>query len=298
MARLLVRSYLYVPADSADRLSRAGSRRADAVIADLEDSVASSRKELARENTTTWLSRSTSGPRPERWVRVNAGAEGLEDIAAVFAPGLTGVCLPKVSGRAELERASDVLDRLERRAGIPAQGAALMPLVETAVGLQSLSDMARAPRVRRLQLGELDLQADLGLQPGDDEAELAPLRSAVVVASAAAGLQPPVGPVSPDFRDLVALEASTVRLRRAGFVGRAAIHPAQISVIHKAFTPSREEVARASALVGRYEAALAAGSGVLVDENGRMVDEAVVRRCRRTIALAATDVDEEDPSGN
>jgi citrate lyase subunit beta/citryl-CoA lyase len=163
-----------------------------------------------------------------------------------------------------------------------------MPLIESATGLQALSDIAGAPRVHKLQIGELDLAADLGVEPGEDEAELAALRSSVVVASVASGLLPPVGAVSPEFRDLDLLAISTRRLKRAGFVGRMAIHPAQLDIIHRCFAVSAAEVTAARELVERYDKAMAGGSGVILGEDGRMVDEAVVRRSRRIIGLATT----------
>jgi citrate lyase subunit beta/citryl-CoA lyase len=284
----LVRSYLYVPADADDRLNKASSRGADAIIADLEDSVALSRKDVATANTTGWLAAESGVADVERWVRVNHGERGLDDIAAVFGSGLTGICLPKVSSGAEVRRASAALDALEQSANLPAQTILLMPLIESAVGVLALSEIANAPRVQKLQIGELDLAADLGLQPGDDEAELASMRSSVVLASVASGLFPPVGAVSPEFRNLESLAVSTQRLKRAGFVGRAAIHPAQLDTIHRSFAVTPAEVAAAHALVERYEAALNTGAGVILGDDGRMVDEAVVRQKRRTIALAIT----------
>ena len=137
--------------------------------------------------------------------------------------------------------------------------------------------------MRRLQVGEADLKADTGIEPGDDERELLWVRSQVVLASAAAGIDPPVGPVSTNFRDLDALRASTEAVRRLGYRGRACIHPAQIAVVHEVFTPSPEQVDAAQALIAAYDAAVAAGSGVLLGPDGRMVDEAVVRQARRLV---------------
>jgi citrate lyase subunit beta/citryl-CoA lyase len=281
------RSYLYVPAARADRLSAAAGRGAEAVLADLEDSVAPAQKRAALRNAWAWTHDSGGPAHVERWVRVNADAAGLEDITTVYGPQLTGVCLPKVADADAVLRAAELLARLERDAGTASPRVLLMPLIETARGVRALDDIARAPRVHRLQLGELDLVAELGLEPGEDEAELAPIRSAAVVASAAAGLLPPVGPVSPEFRDLARLRRTTERLRRAGFLGRAAIHPAQLETIHQVFSVSPAELTAARAGIESYERALADGTGAIVGDDGRMVDEAVVRRWRRAIALGA-----------
>ncbi|MCB0951516.1 MAG: hypothetical protein KDB13_02050, partial [Microthrixaceae bacterium] len=109
-------------------------------------------------------------------------------------------------------------------------------------------------------------------------------RSTVVVASAAAGLDPPTAPVSTDFRDLESLRAETVALRRLGFGARSAIHPSQLGVINDVFTPTAAELERATALVARFEESLVRGEGVCVDTDGTMVDEAVVRSARRILA--------------
>ncbi|MBO4208648.1 CoA ester lyase [Micromonospora echinofusca] len=279
-------SYLYVPADAGRRLTLADTRGADAVIADLEDAVAPGRRAQARQEARAWLSRST-GTRVERWVRINSGPDGLEDLAEVFGPGLSGVCIPKVTCPNDVQQVTRLLTELEtahRRSDDPVP---VMPLVESGAGLIALPGIARAPRVQRLQLGELDLAADLGMEPGPDETELLAARTAVVTASAAARLLPPVGAVRADLADHDALDQSTRRLRRLGFLGRAAIHPAQLPVIHAVFDVTPEQVHVARSLVSAYDQALAAGQGVLRDEHGRMVDEAVVRRSRHIISLAA-----------
>jgi citrate lyase subunit beta/citryl-CoA lyase len=278
-------SYLYVPGDADRRLALADTRGADAVIADLEDAVSAAGKPLARQLVRAWLSHPASN-RVERWVRINAGQEGLDDLADVFGPGLRGVCIPKVSRPTEVERVGHLLGDLERSHGRSQEPVALMPLIESAEGLQALPETARVSRVVRLQLGELDLAADLGIEPGPDEIELLSARSAVVTASAAARLVPPLGAVRADVRDNAALARSTRLLRRLGFLGRAAVHPDQVPVIHAAFDVTPEEIRAARAVLSAYDDALAAGRGVLLDEHGRMIDEAVVRRSRRIVAIA------------
>jgi citrate lyase subunit beta/citryl-CoA lyase len=111
-----------------------------------------------------------------------------------------------------------------------------------------------------------------------------PIRTDVVVASGGAGINPPIGPVETLFRDLETLRLSSAVLRRMGYGGRTAIHPSQIPVINEAFAPSPAEVAAARAVVEHYEAAQRHGAGVAVDEHGAMIDLAVVRRARRTLA--------------
>jgi citrate lyase subunit beta/citryl-CoA lyase len=281
MTARLARSYLYVPADATERLASAPRQGADAVIADLEDAVALRHQDLALNNAVAWL-RSQRSLSTELWVHVNPGQRGLEEIAALFHENLSGVCLPKVSGPEEIELVAALLDELEivadRRTPV-----SLMPLIESAIAVQSLPTIAKASRVLRLQIGEIDLAADLGVTGGDESNELAFSRASVVVASAAAGLLPPLGAVSTDFRDLARFAVSTRRQRQSGFVGRAAIHPAQIPVIHEVYAGTPDEITRARLLVSLYDAALVNGNGVALNEDGRMVDEAVVRQCRRLL---------------
>jgi citrate lyase subunit beta / citryl-CoA lyase len=267
------RSYLYVPGDRPDRLAKALEKAGDAVIADLEDAVAPSRKDVALETVVTWLAE--VGPGPEVWVRVGAGPRAADELAAVGAsPRLTGVVLAKAS----------VAGVAEADAVLP-PGVRVSALVETASGVLELAALAAHPRVSRLGLGEADLAGELGIAPGEPSV-LLPVRAQAVVASAAAGIDPPTGPVHVDLRDLEGLRASTEGLRRAGFGARSAVHPDQVPVIEEVLTPTAAEVAQARETVEAWDAAVAAGTGVAVDARGRMVDEAVVRLARRVVATA------------
>ncbi len=279
---MTVRSWLYVPGDGGERLDKANGRGADAVIADLEDAVAEFAKDDAREAVARWVRR---GPPPgvQLWVRVNAGEAGFVDVDAVVAAGLTGVCVPKAAGGDELDRLDERIAGAERTAGLPIGDIRVVPLVESAQGLLAVPDLLRAPRVDQLQLGEVDLAADLGLDVDDTGLQLLHARSTVVVASVAAGALPPPAAVSREFRDLRRFRDDTEALRRLGFVGRACIHPAQLAVAHEVFTPSAQQVARARAVVDRFDAALGRGRAVAIDEDGRMIDEAVVRSARRVL---------------
>lgn len=280
-----LRSHLYVPGNRPHVLAKATARGADALIVDLEDAVPAAAKEQARGIVADFLGRAGEGG-PALWVRINPGAAGRADLEAVLGPAVAGICLAKAESADEVAEAADLLAALERERGIPVGQVAISPLLESASAVLAARDIAAAPRVHRLQVGEADLCADLGVEPGADERELLWVRSQVVLASAAAGIEPPVAPASTNFTDAAALRASTEALRRLGYRGRACIHPAQLAVVHEVFTPSAEEVARARALVADYEAALASGSGVFVDADGRMVDLAVVRGAQRTVAAA------------
>lgn len=267
-------------------LARGAGRGADAIIADLEDAVAPVARPDARRVVASWLA-GLDETGPPAWVRVGSSTEE-RDIELAAHAGLTGLMIPKVDDADELHDVSSRLDRMEQAEGLSVGKVRLLPIIETAVAMRRLDALAAAPRVQQLMIGELDLAADLGIDPTDAEV-FAPLRMSVVVASAAAGIDAPLGPVSPDYRDLDMFEAGTRILARQGFGSRPAIHPAQISVINRVFTPSSEAVDRARRLVDRYEAALAAGTGAVNDEDGHMVDEAVVRAARRLIQQAGED---------
>jgi citrate lyase subunit beta/citryl-CoA lyase len=271
------RSYLYVPGDRPDRLAKAADRAGDAILADLEDAVAPGAKAAALDEVLQWLADSPA-PGREIWVRVNAGPQGLDEIAALRAqPRLSGVVLPKADARST-------------RAAVEAAGPDLpvAGLVESARGVLEAAAVAGTAGVSHLGIGEVDLCAELGLTPSSDERELLPLRMQVVLASAAAGLPAPTGPVHRDLRDVDGLRTSTEALRRLGFGARSAIHPAQVAVIEEVFTPTPAEVEAARAVVASYDASHAAGTGVVVDEQGRMVDEAVVRSARRLLARVSS----------
>lgn len=269
-------TYLYVPGDVPQRFDKALRSGTDAVVLDLEDAVAAAGKDAARGLVAEWIA-DCAPEGVELWVRVNPGALQESDIRAVAGPNLTGIWLPKVESARDIEAA----DRVLTECG--ADEVRLSALVETAAGLLAAPETALSPRIRFLQLGEVDLAADLGIEVDDSAEQLLYARSRVVVASAAAGIEPPVAAVSVNFTDLPAFEADTRRLRRLGFAGRACIHPKQLAAVRTVFTPTAEEVRRAEDVLNRLAAAT---SGVGVDMNGHLIDEAVARSARRVLARA------------
>jgi citrate lyase subunit beta/citryl-CoA lyase len=270
---MTLRSYLYVPGDRPDRLESALRRGADGLIIDLEDAVAPDRKDAARAAVAAWVAdQSWTG---ELWIRVNPGPLRETDVRAFARTTVTGLCLAKAADRAEVESVAATLDAL-------GSTAALAPILETAAAVLDARSIASAPRVRRLQIGEADLRAELGIEPGEDDRELLHLRSHLVLCSAAAGVDPPLAPVNLNFRDLAGYEANTRALRRLGFFGRACIHPAQVPVANAVFTPTDEEIAAARRILASLDGA---GGGAAASE-GMLVDEAVARQARRTLAIA------------
>jgi citrate lyase subunit beta/citryl-CoA lyase len=282
MSDLAARSYMYVPGDDSARLARAETRGADAVILDLEDAVTPARKDEALELVRAQLDAPLV--RVQRWVRVEP-TRTRSDVPVLIGPHLTGIVLPKADAQSVAALAR-LLDDCEPAAGIPGGRIQILPLVETGSALRNLDALAASPRVLRLGMGEADLRAELGLEPGDDELELLPLRSAVVAASASAGITAPVGSTTTEFRDLTAVRTSATRLRRLGFRARTAIHPAQVTVVNEVFTPTAEQVEAATAVVRAFEAAAAEGHGAATGPDGRMLDLAVVRSAHELLGRA------------
>ncbi|MEU7952786.1 CoA ester lyase [Micromonospora chalcea] len=283
----VARSYLYVPGDRADLLDKAAGRGADALVLDLEDAVTPARKEHARETVAGHLGAAAPAG-PELWVRINS--DQVEADVEVLSPAAAGVWVPKAEPEllAEVDAA---LARVQRRLGPDAPAFRVVALIETARGVLTAPRVAAAPRVLRLGLGEADLAGELGLQPGPERAEFAPIRSQVVVASAAAGITPPVGPVETTLRDPERLELTTRALLRQGFRARSAIHPGQIATINEVFTPTEAEVASARAVLAALERAERGGSGVATDADGRLLDRAVVRAAAEVVRRAEASTD-------
>jgi citrate lyase subunit beta/citryl-CoA lyase len=264
------RSYLYVPGDRPDRFDKAERSGADAIIFDLEDAVGLAHKNEARSAVSAHLAR-PSTPGLQRWVRVNTGSRGADDIAALAScDAVDGIIVPKATVEAVHQLRAPV------RFGVIA-------LIESAQGILDCVDIARHDIVDRLMIGEVDLVADLGLEISPGAGELEPYRAALVLASAAAGRDQPVAGVHLAIGDHADLDAETRAAKRRGFGARQAIHPDQIPVIHTAFLPAPDEIDRARELIHLVDAA---GGGVVVDANGRMVDEAVLRSARRTVTAA------------
>ncbi|CAH0201748.1 CoA ester lyase [Roseomonas sp. CECT 9278] len=287
----MIRSWLFVPADSERKLVKGGESGADALILDLEDSVAASRRPVARGMVVDYLTAHTSR-RPQLWVRINPlDTEGLTDAAAVVRAAPDGLVVPKVNGPDDLLRLSHWLDALEARDGLPAGNIKLLAVAtETAAAVLRLSDYARVavPRLAALTWGAEDLPADIGASTNQDAAGGYALtyrfaRSACLLAAVAAKVQP-IDTLEVDFRDEAALHAACADGRRQGFTGKIAIHPAQVAAINAGFRPTAEEVAHARRIVAAFDAAPGIGT---VGLGGKMIDMPHLRQAQRVLAADA-----------
>ena len=257
------RSWLFVPADSEKKIAKAIESEADAIIFDLEDSVVPGQKAAAR-NILKSLPKHSNGP--EWWVRINPlGSEfHKDDLKLLGSAYVHGIVLPKA------ESGADITQLAHRTGTIPVHAI----VTETAASLFNLLTYRDpASPLAAMSWGAEDLSAALGAASKYDESgELSftyrMARSLCLAGAVAAGVQPVDG-VFADFKDDAGLKAEAEAARRDGFTGKLAIHPAQVEVINAAFTPSKDEVEHAAAIVAAFEAHPDAG---VLDVGGRMVD--------------------------
>jgi citrate lyase subunit beta / citryl-CoA lyase len=284
----LIRSYLYAPGSNPAVMEKAVRAGADAVIFDLEDSVAIGAKSAARAEVGAMVGRvSGAAGSPEVHVRVNRGPDGVDrdDVAAVVRPGLSGLRVPKVGAASELHSLAALLDDLEARAGMPPGTVRVYPVIETAAAVLCAGELAAAPRVARLGFGATDFLADIGAPGAGDGPGTLVARSSIVLASRAAGIGAPVDSVYTQIDDEAGLIRAARFGRELGFFGKSVIHPRQIAPVHEVFTPTENELAAARAVLAQAEKDAGEGVGASALDGG-MVDPAVVARARRVLELA------------
>jgi len=276
-----LRSMLFVPGDRPDRMEKALGLGADALILDLEDSVAPSAKPEARRAVADFLA---AHPGANLWVRVNPldGGENEKDLDAVLAGRPDGIVLPKSEGGASV---AELARRLTERGNATAQVMAIA--TETPSAIFGLGSYGGAKRLAALTWGAEDLPAAIGAATSREaDGSLTPpyevARSLTLFAAAAAGVAP-IETVYPAFKDLDGLAAYAGRARRDGFTGMMAIHPAQVAVINGAFTPGADEVAHAEAVVAAFAANPGAGALSL---DGKMIDRPHLVQAQRILGLA------------
>jgi citrate lyase subunit beta/citryl-CoA lyase len=288
---MMFRSWLFVPGDSERKLGKARASAADALIIDLEDSVAPANLPTARALAASFLAAHADWDRQQVWVRVNALSSGLalHDLAAVVRAGPSGIVLPKAESAADVATLGHYLSALEIAAG-RAEGSTKVMVVatETPGALFTLGGYAAAgPRLAALTWGAEDLAASLGAasnraEGGEYEFIFRLARSLCLAGATAAGVAP-IDTVFTDFRDPAGLEREARAARRAGFVGKMLIHPDQVEIANRAFTPDAAEVAHAERVVAAF--ATNPGAGV-VGLDGKMFDMPHLKQARRLLAAA------------
>jgi citrate lyase subunit beta/citryl-CoA lyase len=286
-----VRSWLFVPGDSERKLAKGEGSGADALILDLEDAVAAERRPQARGLVREYLS-GRRGARPcQLWVRMNPldSADALLDLAGVLPGAPDGIVVPKTNSGADVVRLGHYLSALEASHGIADGATRILPVAtETAPALFQLGSYAGASaRLFGLTWGAEDLPAALGAStnrgPDGELAFVYQLARALCLAAAVAADVQPIDTVYPDFRDAAGLEANAARARMDGFTGKIAIHPDQVAVIHRAFTPSAAELEHARRVIAAFAAQPGAGTVAL---DGKMLDKPHLKQAERTLSFA------------
>lgn len=284
------RSWLFAPGDSEKKMDKAATGEADIAIFDLEDAVAPENKPLARQMVHDRIAREDDAARARLWVRINPLGSGMavHDLAAIMPARPGGLLLPKSRGRGDVETLDHYLTALEVAYGIEAGRTRVLVLAtETAGAMFHCGDYAGVPRVCGLTWGAEDLSDALGASDNrapdgryDPPYELA--RTLCLLGACHAGVQP-VETIHADFRDLEGLEQRARDVKRQGYRGMLAIHPAQVEVINRVFAPSEEELAEAQAVVDLFAANPGAGT---IGHEGKMLDRPHLDRAKGLLRAA------------
>ena len=288
--RIPFRSLLFVPGDSERKLAKAQDSAADALILDLEDSVAPSRTAIARGLVLDFLNANSDRSRRQLWVRINplSTSTALLDLC-VIAGKPDGIILPKVDSAADVTRLSHMLDALEARDGLSAGEIDIIPVAtETPTALFTLGSYAGCThRLAGMTWGAEDIAAALGASTnrepdGEYDGVYQLARSLCLAGAVAAGVQP-IDTIWSNFSDLVGLERDSRLGRQRGFTGKMAIHPGQVDTINNAFTPNEQELTWSRRVVETFESNPGLGT---VGLDGKMLDMPHYKQAQRVLALA------------
>ena len=266
-------TFLFVPGNRPERFTKALGSGAHAIIIDLEDAVAEEDKAAARSAIRQAWPSFSAEQRQRIVIRSNAPGTRFYGEDLMLAEELAIACLliPKSESIDQINGAAEVLPTT-----------AIIPMIETARGLQQIDAIANAQQVIRLALGNLDLQADLGMVCDAQESELQVARFGLVLASRLAEIAPPVDGVTIATDDIDRIMADALRGKRLGFGAKLCIHPKQVPIVSKAFTPTEAELQWSNQVIEADKAS----KGGAVKLNGRMIDRPVVLLAKRLLVLA------------
>lgn len=288
-----MRSMLFVPADSDKKLAKSDDVKADVLILDLEDAVAPPRKAIARDMAFEYLKARPPGTRPSKvFVRINplTMPEAEKDLAVVGAGAPDGIMIPKCAGAEDVLRCSQLLDTIEARSGLPAGSIKIAPIAgESARGVLAMESYARErahiPRLAALTWGVWDLTVDVGATShkgpdGKYDFTYQLAMSLTLLAAKAAGVEA-IDTVYSDYKDEAGLLALCKDIRRQGWMGKLAIHPAQVPVIHEGFRPPAEDIVYAERVLAAFKSAT---DGVATLD-GAMIDQPHLKQARYILEL-------------
>lgn len=299
MVRNLQRSLLIMPTHVQRFVEKAALRGADAIVLDLEDSVPPAEKERAREFLPSSVT--LAGSRgADVLVRVNNNPELLgPDVEAAVRPGVHAIFVPKVASGNDVRRVEELISQRERSLGIEAGTTLLSLHIESPLGLLRLEEIAEASaRIESMSIGVDDYRLELGIEPSDDAPDLLVPFTMLAIVCRAVGASPigVMGSVA-DFSDLTGFELAAVRSRRLGFSGAYCIHPDQVDVLNRVFSPSADQVAHAKQVVEAFEEGVKAGRAS-VNLDGQMVDTPIYKQALRVLELSDAVADRERRSAS
>tara|TARA_B100000029_G_scaffold482394_1_gene532320 strand:- start:512 stop:1402 length:891 start_codon:yes stop_codon:yes gene_type:complete len=289
---MIIRSWLFVPGDSEKKLKRARENEADALILDLEDAVSDDRQEIARSMVCDFLKKNMDRSRQKLYVRCNPLDTGfaLPDLAAVMPGRPDGICLPKVYSAKDINTLCNYLSALEASENIEQMSTKIFPVAtETAASVLTFHTYLDGVSERLIGMtwGAEDLAAALGASnnrdpDGEYDEVYKQVKGLCLATCRAIGVQP-IGALVTNFRDDKALENDCLRDRKAGFIGKIAIHPSQPPIINKAFTPSEDEVSHAVRVIELFEANPGVGT---LGMDGKMLDMPHLKQARAILELS------------
>ena len=280
----IIRSFLFAPGNHARRVEKAFTLDADAVILDLEDAVPVEEKILSRKRVIETLSKPH---KPYGYIRINGYDTEFcgNDISEIVGPWLDGIVLPKAETSEMIEQVALKISETERKASLPSNSIELLPILETAKGIENANEIAAASdRICRLAFGGGDYTLDLNYIWNSDEEILSYARSKIGHACRIANIGPPIDTVVLEINDTQRFVNSALRGRNFGFSGKFCIHPSQIPLCNKVFTPDDAEITHARAILSKFEEAKEFGSAS-VQLDGHFIDYAIVKKAQRIIAL-------------
>jgi citrate lyase subunit beta / citryl-CoA lyase len=284
-----LRTALFAPGNRPDRAEKALGLNADAVIIDLEDAVPIAEKESSRSMVMEVLKKN---PGKRMYVRINALTTpyAKADLENIVCKNLKGVMVPKVESPDEIFEMDKILSELEKKAGLETGSLELIPICETAKGLEEAYRITSARpehhRILTIAFGAADYTLDLGINLTKEGKELEYPRSRLPVACRAGGIMPPLDtPWMIDLKDLEGLMNDAKKAKAYGFMGKIVIHPNQIQPCHDVFTPSEEEIRSATRIIEAFEKAEKEGKAAL-QLDGKFIDYPVVEKSRRIVAMA------------
>lgn len=269
-------TWFFVPGSNLRNIEKVNTLEADAFIFDLEDAVAISEKQNARDNVVKAIQHYQQ---KNIFVRINSFDSPffLEDVENVVVEGLSGIVLPKAETSMQLKVLDKLLIEKEKKLNIPIGSIKIVALIESAMGVHHAIELAKFNRVIRLAFGAIDYTLDIQATLTDHRLELLFARSQLVLASRLAQLEGPIDTVYADIYNESGLRKETTLSKELGFKGKLIVHPAQIKIVNEVFTPSKSEVEQARKIIDAAHKAEKQGKGV-VNLDGKMIDLPVIKQ--------------------